>query len=189
MSHIEFLEKISEGLFIEGVNYRRPKSKHMKFDSYTTEQLAELVETSKHRCQRPRMEAPRQNMHHDFLCAEHDDIGEHHIRSVPKWAIVRGRAHCTRGYCPDAASKASSSSHRHKQAPRAKAGSGVWCVRCQRAFHPACYTIFHRGAQTFDELAVMTPPCTKTPAKTAGRSRGTKRRLVDSDSKDDAPES
>mmetsp|Transcript_26163 Transcript_26163/g.79485 ORF Transcript_26163/g.79485 Transcript_26163/m.79485 type:complete len:124 (-) Transcript_26163:182-553(-) len=123
MSHIEFLEKISEGLFIEGVNYRRPKSKHMKFDSYTTEQLAELVETSKHRCQRPRMEAPRQNMHHDFL------------------------------------------------------------------FHPACYTIFHRGAQTFDELAVMTPPCTKTPAKTAGRSRGTKRRLVDSDSKDDAPES
>ena len=106
---------------------------------------------------------------------------------MPKWAIQRGRAYCSLACCPDAESKASSSSLRHKQAPRAKAGSGVWCVRCGRAFHPSCYSIYHRYAKSMDEPDVMTPASAsgKKTNRCAGRSRGTKRRLIDSDSEEE----
>lgn len=185
MSHFRFLEMISEGLFIEGFNHGRAAADHVKLEAYTTEQLEELVDTSKRRCQRPRMRAARQNIRDNLLCAQHESMSEHQIRSVPKWAIDRGRAYCGLTCCPETTNKASSSSHRHKQAPRAKAGSGVWCVRCERAFHPACYTIYHRGAQSFDELVVSTPPSATTSKSSTGRARGTKRRLVDSESEEE----
>lgn len=62
MSHFRFLEMISEGLFIEGFNHGRAAADHVKLEAYTTEQLEELVDTSKRRCQRPRMRAARQNI-------------------------------------------------------------------------------------------------------------------------------
>eukprot|EP00962_Isochrysis_galbana_P022347 scaffold6689_cov120-Isochrysis_galbana.AAC.2 len=75
-----------------------------------------------------------------LLPANEDKTGQGHvIRAVPKWAIERGRAYCALSVCPESAGKASSSSHRHKQAPRAKAGNGVWCMGCEQAYHAGCF--------------------------------------------------
>eukprot|EP00967_Tisochrysis_lutea_P072198 scaffold96154_cov17-Tisochrysis_lutea.AAC.1 len=50
-------------------------------------------------------------------------------------------------------------------------------MRCERAYHPA-----HRLTRAQDDMDVPTPPSTKRSSRTPARSRGTKRRLVDSDS-------
>ena len=54
MNHFSFLEKISEGLFIEGFNEGRADADCIDLSSYLTEHLEDLVQTSRRRCQRPR---------------------------------------------------------------------------------------------------------------------------------------
>mmetsp|Transcript_9981 Transcript_9981/g.29042 ORF Transcript_9981/g.29042 Transcript_9981/m.29042 type:complete len:194 (+) Transcript_9981:116-697(+) len=111
MSHFTFLEKISEGLFVEGVNHRRGGEKPIDIAASSPQQLEDLIQSSNRRCQRPRVGRPR-------LHDEH---------------------------------------------------------------HPACYSIFHRLARAQDDMTVATPPSNKKSSKKPAKTRGTKRRLVDSD--------
>eukprot|EP00962_Isochrysis_galbana_P004209 scaffold1167_cov154-Isochrysis_galbana.AAC.8 len=37
-------------------------------------------------------------------------------------------------------------STRHKQAPRAKAGNGVWCMGCEQAYHAGCFAVYPTAA-------------------------------------------
>ena len=103
MSHFTFLEKISEGLFVEGVNHRRGGEKPIDIAASSPQQLEDLIQSSNRRCQRPRVGRPR--LHDEHLCGEDEDMSEHVIRNVPKWAIERGRAYCGLYSCPEAATK------------------------------------------------------------------------------------
>jgi len=113
----------------------------------------------------------------DLLPANEDKTG-HVIRAVPKWAIERGRAYCALSVCPESAGKASSSSHQHKQAPRAKAGNGVWCMGCEQAYHAGCFAVYHRCVKGFDNCRPRRPGLPQPRLTRSARARSARAALA-----------
>lgn len=198
LSHYDFLEKISEGLFIEAFNSAHVASEHINLQSYKLQDLEGAISAKQAVAgqQRRPMKRSRQLFADGDLLPANEDRTGHVIRAVPKWAIERGRAYCALSVCPESAGKASSSSHRHKQAPRAKAGNGVWCMGCEQAYHAGCFAVYHRCVKAFDDLDIEAPPPKKarsssTPAdsKRPGKKRAGSSGSVEdgSDDHDDSP--
>lgn len=198
LTHYDFLEKISEGLFIEAFNSAHVANEHINLQSYKLQDLESAISAQQAvpgQQRRPMKRSKQLFADSDLLPANEDKTG-HVIRAVPKWAIERGRAYCALRVCPEAADKASSSSHRHKQAPRAKAGNGVWCMGCEQAYHAGCFAVYHRCVKGFDDLDIEAPPPKKvrassTPAasKRPGQKRAGGSGSVEdgSDDHDDSP--
>lgn len=178
LSHFDFLEKISEGLFLEGFNSAHIPAEHIDLSTYQLDDLESAIR-AKHcvagQVRRP-MKRSRQIFSDEDLLPVNVDKAAHVIRAVPNWVIKRGRSYCALRMCPEAADKASSSSHRHKQAPRAKAGNGVWCMACQQPFHAGCYTVYHRGVTGFDDLNVEAPEPAKQQKTAGGRTQAQRAR-------------
>lgn len=162
MTHAAFMEKVSEGLVIEGFNSARTDpAEHINLDSYTLSDLECAVSMGKAGAAARPPKRVRSLHRQEHLLSEHQDGAAHVITCVPAWATKN--AYCGFSECAHAAGLQGSSSHRHKQAPRAKATKGVWCMQCKRAFHAECYSMYHRLVRSAQDLEV--PP----PAKKAKR--------------------
>eukprot|EP00967_Tisochrysis_lutea_P135872 scaffold241670_cov33-Tisochrysis_lutea.AAC.1 len=160
MPHSLFLEKISEGLFIEGFNSTRANvADHLHLDTYSLEDLERAV-----RCLRsgrvPPLRAPShrwpQDAEEPMLMPRSANRSLHVVANVPDW--VGRNAYCGLGArCAEALRNRPSNSHRHRQEPRARAAKGLWCTECKKVFHPSCFSLYHRDVSHSRELVVQPP--------------------------------
>jgi hypothetical protein len=102
MSHYDFLEKISEGLFIEAFNSAHVPAEHINLQSYKLRDLESAIRAKKAVAgqQRRPMKRSKQLFGDDDLLPTNEEMAGHVIRAVPKWATERGRAYCGLRVCP-----------------------------------------------------------------------------------------
>ena len=155
MSHFDFLEKIAEGLFIEGYNsLKEDANTHLDLSNYTLADLEEAVaDLHGNTPARGKTRSRGLNIDDEFLLPKEDT--RMHAISENKPAVPHIH-YCAFKKCPAAlgcvASATGEGCHR-TQAPRAVVtGKGVWCVTCQKAFHADCHSVYHRLVSGFEEL-------------------------------------
>ena len=176
MSHFDFLEKIAEGLFIEGYNSTKRDAKaRLDLLSYTLADLeaaiAEVHGDAAVRAKPIGKRKGRRVFEDDDLLPESDTREHRRIAAVPK---DRPKVFCSFRCCPWAAQnkrgKCGEKSKRTQAARSSCKANGVWCMDCNKAYHVECYALFHRFATSMDELTPL--PHAKRPKKRAGQAGG-----------------
>ena len=183
MAHSVFLEKVSEGLFIEGYNSARSNPvNHIDLDAYTLEDLEDA--TQQLRGGRTQATSARR-MHSSFEAGHLIPLPftrpDHLIAPAPP--AGKNPQYCCLGpFCPHAVDNAPSVSHRHQQQARSRAAKGVWCMACERVFHADCFSVYHRDTASYNDVVAKSKKKTSAgsrsrPLHTRKQVNGKRRRL------------